>query len=142
MMPSRTREGQVEAATGGIALFKPGNDAQGVQVVVEAETMLPQCGIERFLTGVAEGGMADVVRQGKGLGEFAIQAQRCGERAGDLGDFKRVGEAAAEVVGGQIAEQGGRRPGSFRPAGERRAREECGRRRARRENDRDAVGSG
>jgi hypothetical protein len=67
--------------------------------------MLPQCGIERFLTRMAERGMAYVMRESKGLSEFAIQAQRCGERAGDLGDFERVGEATAEVVCGQIVSE-------------------------------------
>ena len=64
-------ESEIEAAVGRIALFKPGNDAQGMQVVVETETVLPQSGIEGLFAGVAKGGMADVVGQGKGLGEFA-----------------------------------------------------------------------
>ena len=43
--------------------------------------------------------MADVVDQGQRFGEFGIEAERGGKGAGDLGDFKRVGKAVAEVVG-------------------------------------------
>ena len=96
------REGEVEAAPGRIALFKPGDDAEGVQVVVKAEAVLPQRGIECFLARVAEGGMTDVVGEGKGLGEFAVQSQSRCEGAGDLGYFKRVRQPGAEMVCGKI----------------------------------------
>ena len=49
--------------------------------------------------------MADVVGQGEGLSEFAVQAQSFGEGAGDLGYFEGVSEAAAEMVAGEIARQ-------------------------------------
>ena len=51
--------------------------------------------------------MADVVDEGEGFGEFCIEAESEGEGAGDLRDFKRVGEAAAEVVRGRVAGQAG-----------------------------------
>ena len=64
--------------------------------------------------------MADVVGQRQGLGQFRIEAQVCGEGAGDLRDFKRVGEAAAEVVGGSVS---GRRAKTWvLPARRRKAR--------------------
>ena len=107
MMPSRTAEGEVESAPGRIALFKPCDDAQGVQIVVETEAILAQCGIESLFAGVAKGGMTDVVGKGESLGEFWVQAQGGGERAGDLGHFEGMGEAAAEVVAGQIAREAG-----------------------------------
>ena len=101
------REGEVEAAPGGIALFKPGDDAECVQVVVEAEAMVAQGGIERLFAGMAKGRMTDVVGQGEGLGEFAIQAQSAARVRGNLGHFKRVGEPAAKVVAGQVAREAG-----------------------------------
>ncbi len=101
MMPSRKAEGEVEAAPGRITLFKPGDDAQGMQVVVEAEAVLAQRGVEGFFAGVAEGRMADVVGEGEGLSELTVQAQSFGEGAGDLGYFERVGEPAAEMVAGK-----------------------------------------
>ncbi len=95
-------EGEVKTAPGRVALLEPGDDAEGVEIVVETEAVLSQCGIQGLFTGVAKGGMTDVVRQGEGLGEFGIQAQGCGESAGDLGNFEGVGEPAAEVVCRQV----------------------------------------
>ena len=100
-------EGEVEAAKGGVALFKPGDDAQGVEVVVEAEAVGAEALVEGFFAGVAEGRMADVVDQGESLGELGIEAEGGGQGAGDLGDFKGVGEAAAEVVAGRARRAGG-----------------------------------
>jgi len=44
--------------------------------------------------------MADVVHESQRLGQVYVQAERCGEGAGDLSYLKRVREAAAEVVAG------------------------------------------
>ena len=104
-------EGQVEAAKGGVSLFEPGGDAQGVKVVVEVEAVRLQRQVEGFFACVAEGGVADVVNQGEAFGEFGIEAQGRGEGAGDLGDFKSVREAIAEVVrkrcGGRLGGEAG-----------------------------------
>src|SRR5438045_1163336 len=66
-------EREIQSTPCRIALFKPGDDAKCVQVVVETEAVLEQCGIEGFFAGVAEWGMTDVVRQGEGLSKLAIQ---------------------------------------------------------------------
>ena len=63
--------------------------------------------VERLFAGVTEGRMADVVDQGERLGQIRIQAQGRGHGARDLRHFKRVREAAAEVVSGGIAGQAG-----------------------------------
>jgi len=91
-------ERQVEAAVGGIALLEVFDDAQGVQVVVEAEAMTAKTCVQRTLTGVAEGRVADVVNQGEGLGEVFIEAESVGGGAGDLRNLHGMGEAAAEVI--------------------------------------------
>ena len=65
-------------------------------------------GVEGLFAGVAEGRMADVVDQGEGLGQLGIEAEGAGQGAGDLRDFKGVGEAAAEVVSGRVAGQAGK----------------------------------
>ena len=101
-------QGQVQAAKARVALLKPGDDAQGVQVVVEAEPEAAQALVESLFAGVAKGRMADVVGQRKRLGQFHIQPQRPGHGARDLGDLKGMREAAAKVVrrgiGGQAGE--------------------------------------
>ena len=101
-------EGEVEAAKGRVALLEPGDDAQGVEIVVEVEAVGLERAVERLFAGVAEGRMADVVDQRQGLGQFRVEAQRAGQGAGDLGDFKSVSEAAAEVVSGRVAGQTGK----------------------------------
>ncbi len=92
-------EGEVQAAEGGVALLEIFDDAEGVQVVIEEESMLAHGGVESFFSGVAEGRVADVVDQREGLGEIDVEAEGSGDGAGDLRDFERVGEAVAEVVG-------------------------------------------
>ena len=91
-------EGEIEAAIGRMALFEVRDDAQGVEVVVEVETIVLEFGIEGFFSGVAEGRVADVVDEGESFSEIGVEAKSFGEGAGDLRDFKSVGEAAAEVV--------------------------------------------
>ncbi len=113
-------QGQVEAAKGGVALLKPGDDAQGVEVVVEAEPGAAQAVVKSFFSGVAERRVADIVGQRQGFGQFRIQPQSAGQSAGDLGYFKRMRKAAAEVVGGGSA---GRRAKTWVfPARRRKAR--------------------
>ena len=68
-------EGEVQAAVGGVALLKVLDDAQRVQIVVEAKVMALQAAIQCALAGVAEGRVADVVDQRERLREIFIQAQ-------------------------------------------------------------------
>ncbi len=97
-------EGEVEAAMGGVALLEVLDDAEGVEVVVEAAAVALEALVQGALAGVAEGRVADVVDEGEGLGEVFVEAERAGDGAGDLGDLDGVGEAAAEVVGGAAGE--------------------------------------
>jgi len=89
---------QVQSAEAGVALFKAGDDAQGVQVVVEAQTVLPKGCVESLFAGVAKRWMADVVDQRQGFGKCRVESEHGSGRAGDLGDLKRVGQAAADVI--------------------------------------------
>ena len=50
------------------------------------------------LARVAEGGVAEIVAQGGGLGEILIEAQGAGHGAGDLGDLQGMGQAGAVVI--------------------------------------------
>ena len=54
--------------------------------------------VQRPLPRVAEGRVPQIMAQGDGLGQILVQAQGAGYRAGDLGDFQRVGQAGAVVV--------------------------------------------
>src|SRR2546423_1216554 len=47
---------------------------------------------------MAEGRVAEIVRERNRLREVLVQPQRARDRPGDLGDFEGVREASAEVV--------------------------------------------
>ena len=55
------RAGEIQAAEGGVALLEILDDAQRVQVVIEKGAAGAHGGVERFLAGVAEGRMAEVM---------------------------------------------------------------------------------
>jgi hypothetical protein len=97
-------ERKIEAAMGGVALLKVLDNAQSVQIVVEAQAVLLEAAVEGALAGVTKGRMADVVDKGKGFGEILVEAESLGDFAGDLGDFHGVREARAEVIGGAAGE--------------------------------------
>src|SRR5215472_8937576 len=98
---------QIQPAEGGIALFKPGDDAQRMQVVVEAEAEFAEGAVEGLFTRMAEGRMPNVVYQGQSLCEWHIQPQRRGQGPCDLRDLEGVREAAPEVIARHFAGQPG-----------------------------------
>ena len=89
--------GEVQPVERGVAPLEPGHEAKRLGVVVEAAERRHAVG-ERVLAGVAEGRVAEVVRQRQRLGEILVEAERAGERAGDLADLDRMGEPGAVVV--------------------------------------------
>ena len=54
--------------------------------------------VERALAGMAERRMTEIVGKRQRLGEILVEAERAGERAGDLRHFEGVGEPRAVVV--------------------------------------------
>ncbi len=93
-LKSEVQPGKVQ-----VALFELLDDAQRVEVVVEAVAVRAQQLVQASLAGVAERRVADVVHQRQGLGQVGIQPERAGHGAGDLGDLERMRQAVAEVVG-------------------------------------------
>jgi hypothetical protein len=74
-------EHQVQAVEGAVALFEAIDDAQALQVVLEAAMPLHAL-VERILAGVAERGMAEVVGQRDGFGQVVVETRaRATERA-------------------------------------------------------------
>ncbi len=82
---------QVETAKGGVALLKPGDDAQGVKVVVEGEASAAQAVVEGLFSGVAERRMADVVGQRQRLSQFRVQPQSARPECGRSGLLQGCG---------------------------------------------------
>ena len=89
--------GEVEAVEIGVAALQRGDQAQRLRIVVEAAELLG-AGIERALAGMAEGRMAEIVGKRGGLRQVLVEAERAGERAGDLHHFERMGEPRAVMV--------------------------------------------
>ena len=89
--------GEVEAVEGRIAGLQLGHQADRVGVMVEAAIGLHAFG-ERVLAGMAEAGVAEVVGKGQRLGQILVEAKDARDRAGDLGDFERMGEPRPVVI--------------------------------------------
>ena len=62
-------ERQVQAGKASVALLEYLDDAQRVEIVIEAVAKLPHLPVQLFLAGVREGRMANVVAQGQRFGE-------------------------------------------------------------------------
>ena len=92
-------EGQVQTAEGGVALFEIFDNAQSVEVVIEAEPVFAHGGVESLFARVAKGRMADVVDESESLRKVDVEVERSSDGAGDLRDFESVGQAVAEMVG-------------------------------------------
>ena len=76
-------------------LFQPVHHPQRLLVVGEAPG---HDGVEQPLSGVAEGGVAQVVAQGDGLGQVLVQGEGPSDGPGDAVDLQGVGHAGAVVV--------------------------------------------
>ena len=60
--------------------------------------MLGHAGVKRVFAGMSERGVAEIVAERDRLGEIVVEPQGAGERARDLRDLDRVGEAGAEMI--------------------------------------------
>jgi hypothetical protein len=90
-------EGEVEPVEFGVAFFQQIDHAQRLQVVLEA-AVLAHAGVQRILPGVAEGRVAEVVRQRHRFHQVLVQVQHSRDGAADLRHFQAVGEPRAEQV--------------------------------------------
>ena len=97
-------EGEVQAGMRGVTLLEVFDNAQRVQVVVEAFAMLAHQPVQGLLAGVAEGRMADVMHQCEAFDEAFVQAERGGDGARNLRHLDGVGEPGAEVIGEALGE--------------------------------------
>src|SRR5262249_25885352 len=89
--------GEIEAGERRITPLKRSHRAQRLGVVVEAADF-GKAAVKGTLPGVAEWRMTEIVGERERLGEVLVKAKGTGERAGDLGDLKGMGESGAEVV--------------------------------------------
>ena len=90
-------ESQVQAVVVRVAVLQLIDHAQALQVVLEA-AVRGHAVVERVLPGVAEGRVAEVVREGDGFGQVLVELQRAGDGARQLRDLDRMREPGAEQV--------------------------------------------
>ncbi len=88
---------QVEAVEFGIMALEPGQDPQGLVVVREA-AKTRHLGVQGFLTGMAERGVAEVMSERQGLGQILVEAERAADGAGDLRHFEAMGQPGAVMI--------------------------------------------
>ena len=89
--------GQVQAVEIGVAMLQLGYQPEGMGVVVEAADILGY-GVQRVFPGMAEGRVAEVMRQRHRLGQVFVYTQGAGQAAGDLGHFQGMGQAGAIII--------------------------------------------
>src|ERR1700733_3026463 len=92
-------QGEIEAREGWGAFLEGSNDAERVQVVIEAQAMRVHCFVEGAFARMAEGRMPGVVHQRERFGEVSVESERGSDGARKLRHFNGVGEAAPVVVG-------------------------------------------
>src|SRR5690606_8424030 len=90
-------ERKVQARERGVALLELVDDAQRLQVVLEAAELV-HARVQLVLPGMPERRVAEIVREAHGLDEILVEAHRPGDRAGDLSHLERMREARAVVV--------------------------------------------
>ena len=90
-------EREVQPVEGRVADFQRVHHAQALQVVLEA-AMVAHAFVQRVLAGVAEGRVAQVVRQRDGLHQVFVQVQRARRRSRQLRHLQRMREPRAEQV--------------------------------------------
>ncbi len=89
-MPSRHLEGEIQPGKFRVALFELVDDAQRLQVVLEAAEFA-HAAVERVLARVPERRVAEIVREADRFGQRFVQPQRACDRARDLRDFDANG---------------------------------------------------
>src|SRR5581483_8795071 len=83
--------GEVEPAELGVAALEEVDDPEALEVVLEASVLVHEL-VERVLARVAEGRVAEVVRERDRLREVLVETESARDRARDLRDIDRVGE--------------------------------------------------
>jgi hypothetical protein len=88
---------EIEAGCGADRALQPRQQPQRMRIVIKA-ARLPHRLLKRLLAGMAEGRVADIMREAKRLGEILVEAEHASDGAADLRHFDAVGQADAEMV--------------------------------------------
>ena len=89
--PFQQFPGQIQPVVIAIGAFQPHQRAQRLRIVIKAAAR-GQSGVQRIFPGMAEGRVADVMRQTQRLGQILVQSQRARDHPADLRHFQAVSE--------------------------------------------------
>jgi hypothetical protein len=78
---------QVEPVKGGIAAFELVDDAQRLEIVLEAAE-IAHAGIEGVLTGMTEWRMSEIVSEADRFGQILVEPHGTGDCSGNLGNLE------------------------------------------------------
>ena len=70
-----------------------------MHIVIEAPTIALHLTVKLVFSGMGERRVADVMHQRKRFGQIGVQFEDGRQGAGDLGYFKGMGKAVAEMIG-------------------------------------------
>ena len=98
-MPSRTSNVRFSPGNRGIRILEKLDDAERLQIVIETIAETAHQAVELGFARVAEGRMADVMRQREGFGQIFVKTQHSGHGARDLRHLDGMGQAVAEMIG-------------------------------------------
>src|SRR5882757_1226306 len=90
---------KIQAGKIQITMFKLFDDAQSVQIVIEAAAVRAHQFVKLAFAGMAEGRVADVMHKGEGFSKLGVQPERSGNGAGNLRNLQGVRQPIAKVVG-------------------------------------------
>ncbi len=92
-------EGEVEPGEARIAVLEGLDNAEGVEIVVEAPAHMAHLPVQLFLARVRERRVADVMTKSQSLCQVLIQTESGCHRARDLRHLDGVRQPVAEVIG-------------------------------------------
>src|ERR1700730_8345777 len=75
------------------------DDAEGVEIVIEAAAMSVHQFIEFMFAGMAEWRMANVVNKGESFHKRCVQSESIRDGTGDLGNLDGVRQAITKMIG-------------------------------------------
>ena len=96
-------EGQIQAVKCTVTLLKDIDHAQRLQVMFESAIRL-HADVQRVLTAVAKGRVAEIMRQCDGFGQVFTERQAARHGTADLRHFKTVRQPGAEQIAFMIHE--------------------------------------
>src|SRR5690625_888620 len=89
--------GKVQPVKSRIMALERGDDAKRLRIMIETAIPRHACR-ERFLAGMAERRVAEIMGKRDRLGQILVQTERPGDRAGDLRHLDRMRQPGPVII--------------------------------------------